>query len=50
MHSKITGAEAIIATRHPGYLQDQEGSLVVTKTWAKLLLTRMNFVNKKVLM
>ena len=37
----MAAAEAIICTRHPGYLQEQGGSFVVTKTWAKLLLIWM---------
>ena len=43
----MAAAEAIISTQHPGYLQEQGGSFVVTKTWAKLLLIRMNFVERK---
>ena len=31
----MAAAEVIISTRHPGYLQEQGGSFVVTKTWAK---------------
>ena len=43
----MAAAEAIISTRQPGYLQEQGGSFVVTKTWAKSLLIRMNFVKRK---
>ena len=41
----MAAAEAIISTRHPGHLQG--GSFVVTKTWAKSLLIKMNFVKRK---
>jgi len=34
----MTAAEAIISMRHPGYLQEQGGSFVVTMTWVKSLL------------
>ena len=43
----MAAAEAIISTRHPGYLQEQDSSFVVTKTWAKSLLIKMNFVERK---
>ena len=43
----VMAAEAIICTQHPGYLQEQGGSFVVTKTWTKSLLIQMNFVKKK---
>ena len=43
----MAAAEAIISTRHPGYLQEQGGFFVVTKIWAKSLLKRMNFVQRK---
>ena len=36
----MAAAEAIISTRHPGYLQEQGGSF-------KSLLIRMNFVKRK---
>ena len=41
----MAAAEAIISTRHPGHLQG--GSFAVTKTWAKSLLIKMNFVKRK---
>ena len=44
----MAAAEAIISTRHPGYLQEQGGFFVVTKTWAKSLLIQINFVKRKV--
>ena len=43
----MAAGEAIICTRHPGYLQEQGGSFVVTKTWAKSLLIQINFVKRK---
>ena len=43
----MAAAEAIISMRHPGYLQEQGGFIVVTRTWAKSLLIRMNFAKRK---
>ena len=40
-------AENIIFMQQPGYLQEQGGSFVATRTWAKSLLTQMNFVKRK---
>jgi len=43
----IATAEGIIPRRCPGYLKMQGGSFKATKSWAKSLFFRINFVKQK---